>query len=388
MRKWLAFFVSLSSFISFSQHQKGFSENEAIDMVRICNSFSSYKQHGNDSLFIPSNYRKIYTSPSYGMDNIFQVYTDEHSKKAVIHFRGTSSQKISWMENFYSTMIPANDQLSVNGKTFKYNLSTADNAYIHTGYTLALSYLEEPVLEQIKRLNQIEIYTFYLTGHSQGGAIAQLFAAYLSLLTDKNLIQNEYKTYAFANTMVGNDAFATDYNKRFCETGMSYLIHNPADLIIKLPLSESDTTFVLSTLERYSTIPEYSTQAALLFGVYSMMKDRANELINSVLSNVELKIEEELGPIILPANTDTKSIYVHTANVVLIEPSDYSGLEITVTDNKIPKEVQDSPFFNLVKGILSDVNLQHKTYNYYTGVLKLYRPQEYNSLKEKVFLPN
>lgn len=375
------------STLTFAQHQKGFQDNEAIELIQICNSFSALDLYGTDKDFIPKNYIKIHTSKSVGMDNAFQVYADENNKKAIIHFRGSTQNKISWMENFYATLIPANDQMTIDGKKFKYNLSNANDAFVHAGYTLAIFYLENPIINQIKSLNKKGIYTIYLTGHSQGGALAQIFTAYLDLLPNKDLKDNHFKTYAFANPMIGNHQFVKDYNTRFCETGRSYLIHNPKDMVVKLPLAYNDTTFLKAMLDDYSTNPDFSAQATLMQGMMYMMKDKISQMANTMFANVEKQIFNELGTIVLPENKQTKVQYSHTGNKVLIEPADYEGIEIPKSDMKMPQEMEKNPIASTMKKMFEETGLQHKSYNYYTGLLKKYRSTQYQNLQEKVFIP-
>lgn len=389
MRKYFLFvFVSLLVQLSFGQHTPGFLEDEAIDMAKICNSYSAWEIHGTDKDYIPEQYHKIFSSKSLGMDNAFQVYADNTNKKGVIHFRGSTAKKSSWMENFYATLIPANETIKVEGKKFNYNASEAKGAYIHAGYTLAFYYLQDAILEQIESLNKRGIYTIYITGHSQGGALAQMCMALLDNLPNREVKQkNAFKVYAFANPMIGNVTFANDYNKRFCETGLSYLIHNPKDVVTKMPIAYNDTTFLKSMVDELSNNPEFSAQAMLYQGAFAMIKNQISTMANSMFSKVEAQIFAELGKIELPADKQTKVQYCHTGNRTLIEPADYTNVKMPESKSHLPKEIEGTPIGVLLKNLMKSVDGQHKAYNYYTGLLKKFRPLAYQNLKEKVFIP-
>ena len=373
---------------SFAQHVSGFVEDEAIDMALICNSYSAWEVYGTDKDYIPEQYHKIFSSKSLGMDNAFQVYADNTNKKGVIHFRGSTAKKSSWMENFYATLIPGKETIKIEGKKFDYNASQAKGAYIHAGYTLAFYYMEEAILEQIESLNKRGIYTIYITGHSQGGALAQMCMALLDNMPNREVKdKNQFKVYAFANPMIGNQAFANDYNKRFCETGLSYLIHNPKDVVTKMPIAYNDTTFFKSMVDELSNNPEFSAQAMLYQGAFAMMKNQISSMANNMFTKVEQQIFAELGKVELPTDRQTKVQYCHTGNRTLIDPADYSGIKMPESKGKLPKEIDDSAIGLLIKNMMKNVEGQHKVYNYYTGLLKKFRPLAYQNLKEKVFIP-
>ncbi len=388
MRKIFILTIAISYWqFSWSQHQTGFIESEAIELSRICNSYNALDQTGSDEAFVPTYYQKIYTSKALGMDNIFQVYADTINKKGIIHFRGSSSKKISWLENFYATLIPSKGVLKVDGESFNYNMSNAEDAYIHAGYTIGFLSMEKGVLEQIDILNSLGIYTIFITGHSQGGAIAHICMAYLDQLPkEKSKQANQFKVYAFANPMVGNDKFAADYNSRFCDTGLSYLIHNPKDVVIKMPIASNDTTFLQSLVDDLSTNPELASQAFILQAAFALMKNQINTMVTTMLDNVEGEVINEIGPIELPKDSQKQMQYSHTGNQIIIEPADYSNIKTPDSKFKLPQEIENSPIGSVIKLLMKNTDGQHKMYNYYTGLLKKYQPQVYQDLDQKVFI--
>lgn len=371
-------FILIFSFCSFAlvaQLKPGFNASEARDLIRICNSVTYLDLYGDDSPIIPEGYIKTYTSPAYGMDNLFQIY--EKGDIAVINFRGSTANKSSWLENLYAAMIPVKETIEINGEKFKYEVGKDEDGAVHAGYTLALYYLKDDVLKQIKRLNKKGIRDILITGHSQGGALAQLTRAYLdhqSLF--KVSKRNTFKVYAFANPMIGNSAFCKEYSEKFCDTEMSFVIHNPKDFVPKMPVSYNDDFWEKNLSDLLLNTEEFSLQNAAIDGVLNLFKDRLPALAKKMSENINKQLLKDLGEIKMPEFKNEVN-YTHTGNRILISETIYP-------ETKEPKESDEKKKFNF-----SGMSLQHKPYNYYTAILNDYFPEEYNQLEQKYFvMPN
>lgn len=374
-----------------SQIRSGFDPLEARDLIQICNSFGYLDLYGSDSEILPKGYQKVYTSPAYGMDNKFQIYTK--GKTGVIHFRGSTTKQSSWLENLYASMIPVKDKISIDGKVFSYQVGEKEESRVHAGYTLAIYFFKDDLLEQIRKLNKEGIYDFYITGHSQGGALAQIVRAYFAYLPEKELSkENNFKVYAFANPMVGNGSFAAEYSQKYCASEMSFLIHNPADFVTKLPVSYNDSTFWQQNLSQMLmssgdfNMPGFAVDGALL-----LFKDRIKDMAKSMSKNIEQQLLKELGEIKMPAFHDDIN-YMHTGNLILISSTEYP-LELkdsTILQNdslmKIYKRDANGVFENKNLYKNTNVSMQHKAYNYYTAIMKDYFSDEYELLQQKYFV--
>ncbi len=376
-----------------SSFKSGFDADEARDLIQICNSFSFIDLYGSDSEILPKNYKKVYTSPVYGMDNKFQIYVKQDASIGVINFRGSTSKQISWLENLYASMIPVKDKISINDDVFKYQLGEKDESHVHAGYTLAIYFMKDDLLKQISELNKQGIYAFYITGHSQGGALAQIFRAYFDYLPNKELNKkNTFKVYAFANPMIGNTSFSNEYYKKYGESGMSYLIHNSDDFVTKLPISYNDSTFWSSHLsELLSNQDGFSTTGFAIEGALNLFKSKINDVAIKMSKNIESKLLEDLGKIKMPAFYPEIN-YVHTGNIINIPPTEYplelKDSSILKNDSLMAIYSRDDNgiFENKSLYKKSKPTLQHKSYNYYTAILKKYFPEEYSNLKEKYFI--
>lgn len=373
-----------------AQISSGFNPNEAKELISLCNSYTYLDLEGDDSKIIPKGYKRIYESPVYGMDNKFQIYTK--GKTGVINFRGSTDKKSSWLENFYSAMIPVEGEIKISFETFEYKFGKDTSSGVHSGYVLGLAYMHEDLLLQVKNLNKQGIYSIYITGHSQGGSLAILTRAYFHHLSFTKLSKkNKFKVYSFAQPMVGNKEFIAEYNRLFCETEMSYTLINPADFVPRMPLSYNDTTLVRDgILSLLSKDKELDKSQFIKDGLISMFQTKLTGTVNKFGKSVENQIQRELGEIRLPE--PKKDInYAQVGNLIEL-PAPIYPLQL-----KDPDLLNDPEFMSNHSrdgnGVFEDksvykktsMSLNHKPYNYYTAVLKVYFPREYKTVEPKVF---
>ena len=386
------FILLLFIFLTVKGHTQfadGFSKKEAVDMIALCNSFSFLEVLGTDEEIIPSEYKRIYTSPVFGMDNKFQIYQSE--KVAVINIRGSTEKKLSWLENFYSAMIPAKGKISINKKTYEYCYSEKENAAVHSGYALGMLILSKDVILHIDSLNKKGIYHFIITGHSQGGALAQMLRACLENYSSAKVSKkNKFKTYAFACPMVGNKEFAEDYYARYCENNTSFTIINPADKVTLFPITYRDGSFVtsddLKTL-LFST-DSFSFKRFAFNIAINLFEKNIAQTVNYMGNSLSKEISKDIGLVEMPKPL-VKINYVRTGNVIEIPSADYPRIlkDSTILKNdslmKIYKRDSEGNFYKTDLYEKENMFYQHKPYNYYTTLLKMYFPERYANLKRK-----
>lgn len=375
---------------SYAQLQKGFDPQEAKEMIMLCNSFTYLDLYKDDEDIIPIGYTKIYTSPSVGMDNAFQVYT--HGNKAAINFRGSTANKFSWLANMYSEMLPVKGQIQVQDITFNYKMGENSESSIHSGYTLALAFLHEKLLKQIKSLNSRGIYDILITGHSQGGALAVLTRAYLEHVDAEKLDpKNNFKVYAFAMPMVGNKSFINEYNKAFSEPQMSFGMINPEDLVPSMPLSYNDSTFIRDNIVKMmSDNMDVDKSQFMKDGMVILFQSQFKELVTKFSSSIKKQLVGEYGDISLPQAKEGVN-FAQIGNITQLPPPEYP-LELkdsTILENQefLKTHPRDE------NGIFEDksvykkttMSLHHKPYNYYTAILRTYFPKEYDRIDPKSF---
>ncbi len=390
--KFLLTFSGLFLFIQFSvgQLQRGFDAQEAKEMIQLCNSFTYLDLTGDDSAIIPKGYKKVYTSPSLGMDNKFQVYTS--GNKAAINFRGSTSNKFSWLANMYSEMLPVEGEINVDDIVFKYKMGNDTASSIHSGYTLALAFLHQDLLAQIRKLNDKGIYDIYITGHSQGGSLAVLSRAYLAHVNSDDLNpRNNFKVYAFAMPMVGNKSFVNEYNRAFSVPEMSYAMVNPEDLVPSMPLSYNDSTFIRENISKMmSDNMDIDKSQFMKEGMVILFQSQFKDLVTKFSSSIKTQLIGEYGEIVAPKAKDGIN-FAQIGNVLQLPPPVYP-LELkdsTILDNaeflKTHPRDKNGIFEDKSVYKKTGMGLHHKPYNYYTAILKTYFPKEYNNVEPKLF---
>lgn len=380
----LLFLVSSSS---FAQLREGFDPDEVKDLISMCNSYTFQDLYGSDAVILPKNYKKTYTSPVIGMDNKFQVYTKD--KVAVLNFRGSTNQIVSWIENMYSAMIPAKGVIVLDKEEKPYCFATDTGAAVHSGYALAVVLLSPTILDQIKKLNQQGIYNILITGHSQGGALANMTRAYLENLPKGTLSsKNVYKTYAFANPMCGNKSFADEYHVRYCENNMSYSIINPADLVPSMPMHYQEEGKILSK-ERLKAWffgeESFDIRKIGLEIVIRKFEKKLKNYVNSSNRWIEKMVSASYGSIDMPDYIQDINYY-QVGNIRALESFDYPKIQLdpeTLTEEELSKlkPAEDGNYYKTEPNFY-----QHKPYNYYVAILKAYFSRDYKNLKLK-YLP-
>jgi triacylglycerol lipase len=381
----------LTGIQSFAQLEYGFKKEEARDLMAICNSFSFIELYNNDKEILPEGYQKIYTSGVFGMENKYQIFT--RGDIAVISFRGSIGKTLSWLENINSAMIPAQGVIKISGEDFNYCFARDTAAAVHSGYALGLAYLSKDLLYHINILNNQGIYNIILTGHSQGGALANLLRAYLENLSHFEISKkNRFKTYAFAAPMIGNRAFVMEYNSRFCANGSSYNLVIPADPVPKMPFSYEEGDYLKKSLSNLIFAKEsFSVRQTLTDVFFNTYERRLNNGIKKMSTRISNHLSKDLGTVVMPAYDQDMNYYRIDNRIEIGEiayPKILKDSAILRNDSlmAIYKKGPDGHFLdnNLYKK--EPWAFQHQPYNYYVSVLRYCFPAQYALLRKK-YLP-
>ena len=383
-------FLALSLIFStytFCQLREGFNPDEVKICISMCNSYTFLDLYGSDTKILPKGYKKVYTSPVMGMDNKFQVY--ESVNLAVINFRGSTDQVTSWIENMYSAMVPAKGVITLGKTKHPYCFARDTGTAVHSGYALAVVIMSNTIIEQIEMLNKKGIYNIIITGHSQGGALANLTRAYLENLPKRKLsAKNVYKTYAFANPMCGNKEFSEEFHSRFCENNMSYSIINPEDWVPQMPMhyEEEDNLFSKESLKDFLFGKKaFDIRKIGMQLVIRKFEKNLKDYINSSNRLIEKTISKAYGNIEMPDYIRDIN-YFQTGSVRHLQPFLYPRIKLDpskLTEKQLGKMKPDAngDYYKQEPGFY-----QHKPYNYYVGILKEYFSRDYKNL-ERLYLP-
>ncbi|MFZ1330740.1 MAG: hypothetical protein WAR83_01045 [Flavobacteriales bacterium] len=369
----------------YGQLQSGFQPDEARDMIMLCNTHTFIDLYGSDEKMIPDGYTRIYSSVATPLDTKFEVF--RKGNVGVIEFRGSTANMMSWMVNVHSSMIPAEGRMVINGNKFDYEFAEDTSAAVHAGFALVIGTIADEILGQLKELHKLGVSDVIITGHSQGGAVAHLMRAYLEHLPRRKLpAQMEFKTYSFAAPMVGDKAFAAEYERDFCTRLSSFSIIEPEDPVPDMPIAYSEgNAFSMQNI------------LAMMTGGQSIKSNAKNALLNLFSGGMEKitgaadvsiakRVEGAVGEVVMPEYRKEWNYHPMATKIeldvfeypkILVEPKPGSETVEDGTSTPIKPEYKKEPSF-----------FHHKPYNYYAGVLKRYFPAAYEALEVKVLPEN
>lgn len=238
----ISLYLIVSQNILYANDLKpGFSKTEYLEMLKLY-SWQS-KEDFSDTASLKSRFRLAYRSPIVGLQNRWDLCLSNDSV-AVIDIRGTVGNSTSWLENFYSAMVPASGSITLsNNFVFNYHLADNPRAAVHAGWLLGTGFLASSIVSKIDSCVSLGFHNFIITGHSQGGAIAYLMTSHLLHLQKTGYWKQkiQFKTYCSAAPKPGNLYYAYDYESD-TYGGWAFNVVNTADWVPEVPFTTQTTS--------------------------------------------------------------------------------------------------------------------------------------------------
>ena len=184
---------------------------------------------------------------SIGLDNYWRLYRSRSNPvRYAAATRGTVATAKSVLADLLVEVINAKGAVQIResdgipGYKFDFTLAEAPYAGVHLGFTYSLGALINPNWDYALRKHMQTAVDqgakeFFITGHSQGAAMATLLRSYLHYQPLGDDIS--YKTYVFAQPKPGNDYLANDFDQLFGTPGMAYRLTNSLDWVPQVPLT-------------------------------------------------------------------------------------------------------------------------------------------------------
>lgn len=194
--------------------------------------------------------------------NRWKLWRKKNAERTyAIAIRGTIGNPASIIQDVLATTLKAHNvavPTSDPKKALYFKLADDDHADVHMGFAYGLAeilFYKEPgeakgllsVLQDLPDDSQI-----FITGHSQGAAIATLLQAFVfhavkgCAATEENCVNDRFglkgknfglKSYVFAQPKPGNWQFAMDFAVAVGNRGYAYTVDNIKDWVPQLPLS-------------------------------------------------------------------------------------------------------------------------------------------------------
>lgn len=291
----------------------------------------------------PQFWSREFRSTVVGMDNRFDIWLRETDGLVGISLRGTTRQPISWMENFYSAMIPAKGTLQIDDSTeFKYIFAERKDAAVHIGWTYALGALHKQLLEQIRKYHALNHREFLIFGHSQGGALSYLTFAYVHYLQQSGELPSDmrFKMVASAAPKVGNIHFAYDF-EAYTPAAWAYNVVNPEDWIPLMPFAVQTTddmtathpfVFIKKGLKTQKLIPRIAISSA-----YKGMDRKTRKARKSLQKNLGKRVGKQIKknrPQFVQPSLHHSMNYSRTGTHIVLETNeDYYKIFPQVSDD-------------------------------------------------------
>ena len=196
---------------------------------------------------------------------------DDH---LIITFRGTSNGRDAMVDlNFFKTDAPGG------------------NGRVHRGFQRSLDGVWDELLEAINELGAGK--KLFVTGHSLGGALAQLAAFGFAL--------KEFPVagvYVFGSPRVGNQAFRTAYNALL--EGVTFLHINNEDIVPQIP----PQVFGFHDL---GTAPRKFDRSYTISGAEIILEDDGNEMdFDNLDDRIMGEVQQTLASVQTAMNATTR----------------------------------------------------------------------------------
>jgi hypothetical protein len=248
----------------------GFQLAEALDLLAMC---ANVEDEATPPIPpAPPGWTLVYDSPVIGtFDEKWQLWRSAAGPWAIA-LRGTVMRAGSIFEDLISILVGAAGVITVGPHPIPYRFAADPAAGVHLGFALGtLLLLKDPehgILAQLAA-HGVARTDVYITGHSQGAAMATLLRSYLADAPDAPP-GCAYKTYVFAQPKPGNGHYALDFDARFANRGLAFRVTNSLDWVPQVPF----TLEFLDDIDRPNPL-SVLTFPSLLMSLLTKLLERA-----------------------------------------------------------------------------------------------------------------
>ncbi len=293
----------------------GLNKEEVINSLQFSAHF--YDKEKRETMNMPEieGWELVYSSEEVGLYNKWELWYHPTKNVCAISIRGTVKKMSSWMEDFYSGMITAQGEIQIDSANFfNYKFAEDTTAYVHVGWTIGLGFMADDIVSKIETYYKKGIKGFYISGHSQGAALATLLTSYLHYhpTLPKDI---SYKTYALASPKPGNLSYSYDFSS-FTQEGWAYRIVNTLDWVPETPIT-IQVIDDISAINPFVTIEETTKslgkfERLIILSIYGKMSKKltkAQEYMTKYTGNKVYSFVEKDLPYLSPSTFEKSYEY-------------------------------------------------------------------------------
>lgn len=237
----------------------GFDKTEAKDLLEICAKLNITRVKGDPSFGKPmdatptplpsvpepQNWSRVYALDSTASPdhNYFEIWQHKTARnRYALGIRGTTQAIGSIIEDVRALSLPAASKEGNSKVKRPYRFASDPRATIHIGFTTGVMSIIDKIVEQMQRFSVGEgPHEWFITGHSQGAAVATLCRSYLYYQPLTGIENITYKTYVFAQPKPGDTYYGYDFEKITYDyskqSSMAFRVSNTHDWVAEVPLS-------------------------------------------------------------------------------------------------------------------------------------------------------
>ena len=267
------------------------------------------------------------------------LQNQQQANQYAIAIRGTVGQKDSIIDDALASTIAASAGIKFPENTvLPIQFAVTPRSEVHLGFAYgAFTLLFHKELGILKQLQQLPNGSrLYITGHSQGAAIATLLHAFLHYaITDPNDrygLQSKnltLKSYVYAQPKPGNYQFALDFARIAGSHGAAFVINNNLDPVPRVPLSkETVGESLIDTLDENQSLTRGPAELAVDGLTYTT---QAVFWVRNLFSH---RIEDKV-PQLYQKQSDSIDTH-YFANIAEIPEPSANSLNYTLSGTSVP----------------------------------------------------
>jgi hypothetical protein len=301
----------------------GFVRAEALDLLAMCANIE-----GEATAPIPPSppgWTLLFDSPVMSpFEEKWQLWRSDAGAYAIA-LRGTVLKAGSILEDLISILVRATGTITVGPQAIAYQFAAEPAAGVHLGFALGtLILLKDPVNGILVQLAQRKVgagSNVYVTGHSQGAAMATLLRSYLEYAADAPA-GLAYKTYVYAQPKPGNDHYAEDFESKFSNPGLGFRVSNSLDWVPQVPFT-LELVGDINQPNPLSVLASPSLLMSLLSKVVEPLVAEARRLIETHARSHLQQKAAALAQRVAPAGTPTARLLSSAFDVPILPSLDF-----------------------------------------------------------------